>query len=49
LDSAQLEKVNMAVSPAIIPFEIKQSIEGDQATGIEFILHIKQPPPKNDK
>jgi hypothetical protein len=49
IDQAQLQKINMAVSPDMIPFEIKQSIDGDQAAGIDFVLHLKHPPPKNDK
>ncbi len=47
IDIAQLKTLDMIVSPAISPFEIKRSIEGDQAVGLEFILGPLQARPKN--
>jgi hypothetical protein len=41
LEQSQLEKINMTAAPDLFPFEIKLSTEGDQAGGIEFILHRK--------
>jgi hypothetical protein len=44
----QLKSLNMIVAPATVPFEIKQSIEGDQAAGLEFTLTPRQPLRKHD-
>ena len=46
IDSIQLRKIIMESTPFIIPFEIKQSKEGDQADGLEFILRPFQEPLK---
>ncbi|MCX6279174.1 MAG: carboxypeptidase-like regulatory domain-containing protein [Bacteroidetes bacterium] len=44
IDSVQLRKIRMESAPVIIPFEIKQSKEGDRAEGLEFILRPLQEP-----
>jgi hypothetical protein len=39
IDSNQLIKLHMKSVPESIPFMIKQKLDGDQAGGLEFILH----------
>ncbi|MDP1622167.1 MAG: carboxypeptidase-like regulatory domain-containing protein [Bacteroidales bacterium] len=42
IDETVLKKINLVVFPDIVPFEIKQTMEGDQAVGIEFDLRLAQ-------
>jgi hypothetical protein len=39
IDTAQLRKLNLAVTPDSIQFNIKQSMEGDVFDGLKFYLH----------
>ena len=38
IDTAQLHKLNMAASPAVLPFNISGTTDGDVVDGLQFVL-----------
>ena len=44
IDTAQLNKVNMIVSPSSVPFTITAGLDGDVVDGLDFVLRSKQVP-----
>ncbi len=48
IDAVQLQNINMVANPSLVPFNIEASMDGDQATGLEFFLRFKKPPRKNN-
>jgi len=39
VDPEQLKNLNMTTAPALIPFKINQSVQGDVVNGVDFILN----------